>query len=248
MRKGFLSIILLLALAPAPVGARAKANTNASALSAYQDQSGMETIEIVESTPNDSKPEVSDNNAPHSAMDKSGKDFEEGWEGENVKWIRQEPDVFESDYGESKVARRMTQAEKNQNAAENDGWGGAITIIAMCIVLSALIVLSILFMLFGKVSEAILTARKKRAKAAAAHSPHDDHDLAPGEVIAAISLALSEYFAEGHDVEDTILTIQRMQKAYSPWNSKIYNLRQNHDHRRNPSTEINFNESKRIQI
>ena len=133
-------------------------------------------------------------------------------------------------------------------SAENDGWGGAITIIAMCIVISALVVLSILFLIFGKVSEAILKSRKKKAKEAADHAPHEDHGLAPGEVIAAISIALSEYFADKHDVEDTILTIQRMKKAYSPWNSKIYNLRSIQDHRRNPSQEINFHESKRIQI
>ena len=161
----------------------------------------------------------------------------------------QEPDVFQSDYGESKIARRMTQAEKNQNAAENDGWGGAITIIAMCIVISALVVLSILFMIFGKVSETILTRKKKKAKKAADHPEEEDHhELAPGETIAAISLALAEYFSDPHDLEDTHLTIKRLQKSYSPWNSKIYNLRQNQDHRRNPSTEINFHESKRIQI
>ena len=161
----------------------------------------------------------------------------------------QEPDVFTSDYGESKIARRMTQAEKNRNAAENDGWGGAITIIAMCIVLSALLVLSILFMIFGKVSEALLTARKKKAKAAADHPADEEHhELAPGEVIAAISLALSEYFSDPHDLEETHLTIRKMQRAYSPWNSKIYNLRSIQDHKRNPSTEINFHESKRIQV
>ena len=161
----------------------------------------------------------------------------------------QEPEVFTSDYGESKIARKMTQAEKNRNAAENDGWGGAITIIAMCIVISALVVLSILFMIFGKVSEALLTSKKKKAKAAAEHPDHEDHhELDSGDVIAAISLALAEYFKDPHDVEDTHLTIRRLQKAYSPWNSKIYNLRQNQDHRRNPSTEINFHESKRIQI
>ena len=169
-------------------------------------------------------------------------------EEKHVPLALQEPEVFESDYGESKIARRMTQAEKNQNAAENDGWGGAITIIAMCIVISALVVLSILFMIFGKVSEAIITSKKKKAKAAAAHAPTDDHSLASGEVIAAISLALMEYFSHPHDVEETHLTIKRLQKAYSPWNSKIYNLRHNQDHRRNPSTEINFHESKRIQI
>ena len=149
---------------------------------------------------------------------------------------------------ESKIARRMTQAEKNRNAEENDSWGGAITIIAMCIVIGALLVLSILFMIFGKVSESILTSKKKKAKEAADHSPDDSHDLAPGEVIAAIAAALSQHFAGGHDVEDTILTIRRMQKAYSPWNSKIYNLRPTQDHHRNHLSDINFHESKRIQI
>ena len=150
---------------------------------------------------------------------------------------------------ESKIARRMTQAEKSHNAAVNDSWGGAITIIAMCIVVGALIVLSVLFLIFGKVSEAIITSKKKKAKEAADHVHHEESEsLAPGEVIAAISLALAEHFGEGHDVEDTILTIRRLQKAYSPWNSKIYNLRHIEDHRRNPSSEIKFNESKRIQI
>lgn len=148
---------------------------------------------------------------------------------------------------ESKIARKMTQAEKNQNAAENDGWGGAITIIAMCIVIGALVVLSVLFLIFGKVSEALITRKKKKAKKAADH-PDDHHELAPGEVIAAIATALSEHFAGGHDVEDTILTIRRLQKSYSPWNSKIYNLRPQQDHQRNHLSDINFHESKRIQL
>ena len=168
---------------------------------------------------------------------------------DHVPLALQEPEVFTSDYGESKIARRMTQAEKNRNAAENDGWGGAITIIAMCIVISALVVLSILFMIFGKVSQFMLKSKKKKAKAAAEHPDEDEHhELAPGEVIAAISIALKEYFSDPHDIEETHLTIQRLQKAYSPWNSKIYNLRQSQDHKRNPLTEINFHESKRIQI
>lgn len=159
-------------------------------------------------------------------------------EEDHVPLALQEPEVFQSDYGESKIAKKMTQAEKNRNAAENDGWGGAITIIAMCIVLSALVVLSILFLIFGKVSESILKFKKKKAKAAAAHLPGDDHELAPGEVIAAISMALTEYFGDKHDIEDTHLTIRRLQKAYSPWNSKIYNLRLPMTPRRNQKIEI----------
>lgn len=152
---------------------------------------------------------------------------------EHVPLALQEPHVFESDYGESKIAKRMTQAEKNRNAAENDGWGGAITIIAMCIVIAALVVLSVLFLIFGKVSEAILKAKKKKAKTEARHFPTGKQELASGEVIAAISLALADYLGDKHDVEDTHITIRRLQKAYSPWNSKIYNLRPNLDHKRN---------------
>ena len=132
---------------------------------------------------------------------------------------------------ESKIARKMTQAEKAHNAAVNDSWGGAITIIAMCIVVMALAILSILFLGFGKISEAFMKRTKKKAKEAALHEENDDHmDLAHGEVIAAITAALSQHFGEGHDMEDTILTIKRMQRAYSPWNSKIYNLRPSAEH------------------
>ncbi len=136
--------------------------------------------------------------------------------------IAGQPDEVEA----SAIAQKMTQAEKAKNAQENDSWGGAITIIAMSIVILALVVLSILFYGFGKISAFFLTRKKMQAKSAANHDndhPHDDLDS--GEVIAAISAALAEHFSGKHDVEDTILTIRRMRKAYSPWNSKIYSLR-----------------------
>ncbi|MDE7412217.1 MAG: OadG family protein [Muribaculaceae bacterium] len=121
---------------------------------------------------------------------------------------------------------KMTREEKARNAKENDSTGGAITIIAMSIVIGALVVLSLLFMIFGKISSRIMTRKKKEAHGVDEHTAEDHHDEADsGEVIAAIGLALAEHFGQGHDMEDTILTIKRMRKAYSPWNSKIYNLR-----------------------
>lgn len=48
---------------------------------------------------------------------------------------------------------------------------------------------------------------------------------APGEVYAAISMALHESQNEVHDLEETVLTIARVQRTYSPWSSKIYTLR-----------------------
>ncbi len=127
---------------------------------------------------------------------------------------------------ESETARKMTQAEKARNAAENDKYGGAITIIAMCIVLSVLIILSVLFLGFGKISTALHAYKKREAHGVTASEAETHHvESDSGEAIAAIAMALAEHLGQGHDMEDTILTIRRMRKAYSPWNSKIYNLR-----------------------
>ena len=135
---------------------------------------------------------------------------------------------------ESEIARKMTQEEKARNAAENDSFGGAITIIAMSIVLAALIVLSILFLGFGKISSTLLSKKKLEATGITKEEAGEDHeDVDSGEVIAAIAMAVSQHLDQRHDIEDTILTIRRMRKAYSPWNSKIYNLREVPQLRRN---------------
>lgn len=127
---------------------------------------------------------------------------------------------------ESDIARRMTQAEKAENARVNDQYGGAITIIAMCIVIGCLVVLSLLFLGFGAVSTSLQKARKRRAHGVDEHTMEDHHEeLDTPETIAAISMALAEHTGHGHDMETTILTLKRMKKAYSPWNSKIYNMR-----------------------
>lgn len=131
---------------------------------------------------------------------------------------------------ESELARKMNQAKKAENAEKYDSYGGGITIIAMCIVVGALIILSILFFIFGKISSWFLSHKKKQtAKVLSAETKNGVTDSSPdtGEVIAAISAALAQHFATDHDMQNTILTIRRMRKAYSPWNSKIYNMRQN---------------------
>ena len=46
-------------------------------------------------------------------------------------------------------------------------------------------------------------------------------------MIAAIAMALHEAQGSDHDVEETILTISRVKRSYSPWSSKIYTLREN---------------------
>lgn len=159
--------------------------------------------------------------------------------------LTEEPTAIEGDWGDSKevntveespVARRMTQAEKAHNAEVNDKYGGAITIVAMIIVVSALAILSILFLLFGKISTISQSRRKLKARGMTKDDIDDDHEAVDsGEVIAAISLALAEHFDARHDIEDTILTMRRIRRAYSPWSSKIYNMRHAMEPHRNPA-------------
>lgn len=128
---------------------------------------------------------------------------------------------------ESEMTRKAIQMQKAKNAEENDKFGGAITIIAMSIVLGALIILSVLFLIFGKISTALHKRQKRKAHGVTPEEAEDHHEEQDsGETIAAIAMALAEHQGQGHDMEDTILTIVRLRKAYSPWNSKIYNLRQ----------------------
>ena len=56
-------------------------------------------------------------------------------------------------------------------------------------------------------------------------SNNDSAEEMSGEVNAAIAMALHLYASEMHDYENTVLTIQKVSRTYSPWSSKIYTLR-----------------------
>ncbi|MBD5211130.1 MAG: lamin tail domain-containing protein [Bacteroidales bacterium] len=110
---------------------------------------------------------------------------------------------------------------------ERDKRGFALTIMAMCIVFTALLVLCLCFMLISKIGEKITRANKMKSQGLApkevARDARPDHDS--GEEIAAIVMALHEHL-DAHDTEQTILTINKVKKSYSPWNSKIYSMRE----------------------
>ncbi len=109
---------------------------------------------------------------------------------------------------------------------EMDPHGIAITIIAMSVVFVSLALLYILFKNNSKIYSLDLSSIFKRKK-----GPQKEEEKAkigesiPGEVAAAIAMALYQYHAQIHDVEKTVLTIRRVSRTYSPWSSKIYGLR-----------------------
>lgn len=110
--------------------------------------------------------------------------------------------------------------------AERDADGFGMTVMAMAIVFSALLLLSICFYIISKIGERVLHHNKVKAHAGESLEksiPVSKSDS--GEEIAAIVMALHEHL-DTHDRENTILTISKVKKSYSPWSSKIYSMRE----------------------
>lgn len=111
---------------------------------------------------------------------------------------------------------------------QHDSAGLGMTITAMSVVFIGLILLYISFRIIGKIA-----VKLRKRNAMKAHNITDKQEAkerrlgeAPGDVIAAIAMALHEAQGSDHDVEETILTISRVKRSYSPWSSKIYTLRE----------------------
>lgn len=98
-----------------------------------------------------------------------------------------------------------------------------LTVLGYGIVFLALL---ILYLFFANLTKLLLAVRKKKNKASGKQI-NDNDDAISGEVAAAISMALALNFQEAHDIENTIITIKKVQSTYSPWNSKLHGLRQN---------------------
>lgn len=116
--------------------------------------------------------------------------------------------------------------DKIEEFKKRDENGFAMTLMAMAIVFSALLCLCLCFLAISKIGEGIARKNKRISHGLTkeeAREVHEDHDS--GEEIAAIAMALREHF-DAHDVESTILTINKVRRSYSPWSSKIYSLRQ----------------------
>lgn len=110
----------------------------------------------------------------------------------------------------------------------HDKHGFSMTLMAMSIVFSALLVLCVCFYFIGKLNERTSKVKKVKSTGVETVSLKEvSHDT--GEEIAAIVMALHEHF-DTHDRENTILTINKVKKAYSPWSSKIYGLRITPEH------------------
>ncbi len=116
---------------------------------------------------------------------------------------------------------------KMEKFQEHDSAGLGMSISAMTVVFFGLILLYLSFKLIGKI--AVSLSRRNAMKATGTTSFKEGEKLAevPGEVYAAIAMALHEEQNQVHDLEETVLTMASVKRRYSPWSSKIYTLRDN---------------------
>ena len=97
-----------------------------------------------------------------------------------------------------------------------------IAVVGYVIVFVALLALYLLFQNLPRLM--YLKLRKGKTKKGEA-IPETDEIMQSGEETAAIAMALMLYLEEMHDEESGVLTIRKVSKAYSPWSSKIYAVR-----------------------
>lgn len=119
---------------------------------------------------------------------------------------------------------------KSERFRQMDPTGGVMAVTAMSVVFSALVVLFLVFSLIGRLN--VRAVRKKHAREEQVKN-QEIHPVMPagsemihGEELAAIALALYQYQTDLHDIESNVITINKVARAYSPWSSKIYGLRQ----------------------
>lgn len=156
--------------------------------------------------------------------------------GSNQAYVRLKNGEWEIHNGTTVPADYVTPgspnevSEKNdkiEKFAVNDPYGVGMAIMAMSVVFSALILLYILFRFIGMLNAR--SAHKKKLESQGIevidNSVVSSKGADSGEEIAAIAMALYEHL-NAHDQESTILTINKVKRAYSPWSSKIYTLRE----------------------
>lgn len=125
----------------------------------------------------------------------------------------------------NKIINSHAKVEKFE---EHDSVGIGMAISAMSVVFIGLLLLFILFKIVGKISVNLSKRNVMKAKGITDKQEAKEKKLgeAPGEVFAAIAMAMHEMQSDVHDVEETVLTITRVKRSYSPWSSKIYTLRE----------------------
>jgi len=112
-----------------------------------------------------------------------------------------------------------------EGAAALDSLTWTIVVVGIGIVFLSLL---IVYLFFRYVLTFILNFKLKsfaRKKGIHPAEVQTARTIQSGEVNAAIAMAVYSYFNELHDVESGVMTIKRVSRHYSPWSSKLHNMK-----------------------
>ena len=119
-------------------------------------------------------------------------------------------------------------AKQSEKIKESDPVGIGLTAVAVSVVFLALICIALLISGSGKL---IANSEKKNKQKETAKKDHAIKPVADGssqeaEIYAAIGTAIFLFNEELHDEEETVITIQKVKRDWTPWNAKYYNMNQ----------------------
>jgi len=98
---------------------------------------------------------------------------------------------------------------------------------SILLIIGVLVGIALAFAILAFIQKGKKEAKVAPAPVVPAEEPVKKDELGEmGKISAVIGVALNLYMDDVHDYEDTILTIQKVVRPYSPWSSKIYGLRQ----------------------
>ena len=128
--------------------------------------------------------------------------------------------------------RVAKQAEKIKHS---DPVGIGLAAVAVAVVFLALVCIFLLISGSGKLITSAEERRKNKEKGGKDRSikPVSDGSVKiEDEIYAAIGTAIYLYNEELHDEEDTVITLQKVEREWTPWNAKYYNMNQYFNNRR----------------
>ena len=125
-------------------------------------------------------------------------------------------------------------AKQSEKIKQSDPIGIGLAAVAVAVVFLALVCIFLLISGSGKLIMSTEERRKNKGteKKASAIKPVAKGSSSEDEIVAAIAAAIALYNDELHDEEDTVITIQKVEREWTPWNAKYYNMNHYFNNRR----------------
>lgn len=139
----------------------------------------------------------------------------------NVLPLRGGLEEFES--GEA-LTHHYRVAQQAERIKQSDPVGVGLTAVAVAVVFLALVCIALILQGSGKLLMGMEDKEQKDKKQSKVKPVAEGSSAASNELYAAIAAAVHLYNDELHDEEDTVITIQKVEREWTPWNAKYYNM------------------------